>query len=169
MVPTEFPDRTVCIIGLGYVGLTLAVAMVRAGFEVDGVEIRDDVLRLLDRGEPHFHEPGLKESLRRAVADGSLRFSKLIPEQTSARVYIITVGTPLDAAGRTRLDMVENVSEEHVEIESVVPTGAWRSVGASNNAFAIESFVDELAHAAGRDPLEYRLTLLKESPRHCAV
>lgn len=111
MVPTEFPDRTVCVIGLGYVGLTLAVAMVRAGFEVHGVEIRDDALQLLDRGEPHFHEPGLEESLRRAIADG-LRFSKFIPENAGARVYIITVGTPLDAAGRTRLDMVENVSRE---------------------------------------------------------
>ena len=111
MVPTEFPDRAVCVIGLGYVGLTLAVAMVRAGFDVHGVEIRDDVLQRLDRGEPHFHEPGLEESLRRAIADG-LGFSKFIPQNAGARVYIITVGTPLDDAGRTRLDMVEKVSRE---------------------------------------------------------
>ncbi len=44
MVPAEFPDRTVCVIGLGYVGLTLAVVMARVGFEVRGVEIRDEVL-----------------------------------------------------------------------------------------------------------------------------
>ena len=37
-----------------------------------------------------------------------------------------------------------------------VPVGYWRSVGASQNAFALESFVDELAHAAGVDPLAYR-------------
>jgi nucleotide sugar dehydrogenase len=112
MVPTDYPDRAVCVIGLGYVGLTLAVAMVRAGFDVHGVEIRDDVLERLDRGEPHFHEPGLAESLRRAIAGGGLRFSKFIPENSGARVYIITVGTPLDDAGRTRLDMVEKVSRE---------------------------------------------------------
>ncbi len=79
MVPTDYPDRAVCVIGLGYVGLTLAVAMVRAGFDVRGVEIRDDVLERLDRGEPHFHEPGLAEGLRRAIAGGGLRFSKFIP------------------------------------------------------------------------------------------
>jgi nucleotide sugar dehydrogenase len=112
MGPKDFPDRTVCVIGLGYVGLTLAVALARAGFEVHGVEISDQVLGSLERGEPHFHEPGLKEHLSRTVADGGLRFSKYIPADCGARVYIITVGTPLDAAGGTRLDMVENVSHE---------------------------------------------------------
>lgn len=64
---------------------------------------------------------------------------------------------------------IANVREERVEVASEVPAGAWRSVGASNNAFAIESFIDELAHAAGRDPLEYRLTLLADAPRHRAA
>ncbi len=41
-----------------------------------------------------------------------------------------------------------------------VPVMFWRSVGSSQNAFAVESFIDELAHAAGKDPLEYRRTLL---------
>jgi isoquinoline 1-oxidoreductase beta subunit len=64
---------------------------------------------------------------------------------------------------------IPHVREEHVEVASAVPTGAWRSVGASNNAFVIECFVDELAHAAARDPLEYRLALLDDAPRHRAV
>jgi isoquinoline 1-oxidoreductase beta subunit len=64
---------------------------------------------------------------------------------------------------------IPQVREEHVELASPVPAGAWRSVGASNNAFAIESFVDELAHAAGRDPLAYRLAALAHAPRHRAV
>ena len=59
--------------------------------------------------------------------------------------------------------------ERHVEVASPLPTGPWRSVGASNNAFAIESFVDELAHRSGRDPLEYRLALLAKAPRHAAA
>jgi isoquinoline 1-oxidoreductase beta subunit len=60
---------------------------------------------------------------------------------------------------------IANVREEHIEVQSAVPTGAWRSVGASQNAFAIECFVDELAHATGRDPLEYRRALLESAPR----
>lgn len=64
---------------------------------------------------------------------------------------------------------IPHVREEHLEIDSAVPVGAWRSVGASNNAFPIECFIDELAHRAGRDPLEYRIALLDDAPRHRAA
>jgi len=50
-----------------------------------------------------------------------------------------------------------------------IPLGFWRSVGPSQNGFIIESFIDELAHAAGTDPFEYRRALLDKSPRHKAV
>lgn len=51
-----------------------------------------------------------------------------------------------------------------------VPVGFWRSVGASFNGFIHESFIDELAHAAGRDPLEFRLELMRpEHPPSAAV
>jgi isoquinoline 1-oxidoreductase beta subunit len=50
-----------------------------------------------------------------------------------------------------------------------IPVGIWRSVGHSNNGFVIESFVDELAHAAGADPVSFRRTLLAAHPRHVAV
>lgn len=56
-----------------------------------------------------------------------------------------------------------------VTTKSGVPIGYWRSVGHSHNAFFTESFIDELAHAAGQDPLAYRLALLADSPRHAAV
>ena len=50
-----------------------------------------------------------------------------------------------------------------------VPTLWWRSVGHSHTAFVVESFVDELAHAASRDPLEFRRALLGKRPRYKAV
>ena len=46
--------------------------------------------------------------------------------------------------------------------DSHFPVHLWRSVGASQNAFALESFIDELAHAAGADPVEFRLSLMPE-------
>ena len=50
-----------------------------------------------------------------------------------------------------------------------VPTLWWRSVGHSHTAFVVESFLDELAHAAGKDPFEYRRALLGDHPRHKRV
>lgn len=47
-----------------------------------------------------------------------------------------------------------------------IPLGFWRSVGHSHNAFIVESFMDELAHAADQDPVEFRLHYLQEHPRH---
>jgi len=57
----------------------------------------------------------------------------------------------------------------HVRVASPVPIGNWRSVGHSHNAFFTESFIDELAHAAGADPVRFRLSLLQRHPRHRAV
>lgn len=57
----------------------------------------------------------------------------------------------------------------HVATRSGVPVGNWRSVGHSHNAFFIEGFVDELAQAAGRDPVAFRLAMLDGLPRHAAV
>jgi len=56
-----------------------------------------------------------------------------------------------------------------VQVPAHVPTGPWRSVEASWHGFFVESFVDELAHEAKRDPLEYRLALLRDKPRHSAT
>jgi isoquinoline 1-oxidoreductase beta subunit len=64
---------------------------------------------------------------------------------------------------------VPNVRVEWVNKDFGIPLGFWRSVGPSQNAFIVESFVDELAHAAGKDPVQYRLALLGKSPRHRAV
>ena len=50
-----------------------------------------------------------------------------------------------------------------------VPVMFWRSVGSSQNAFAVESFIDELAHAAGKDPLDYRRALLADKPDFLGV
>jgi isoquinoline 1-oxidoreductase beta subunit len=58
---------------------------------------------------------------------------------------------------------------EHVATRMGVPVGFWRSVGHSHNAFFSESFIDELAAAAGQDPLMFRRALLQRAPRHRAV
>jgi isoquinoline 1-oxidoreductase beta subunit len=64
---------------------------------------------------------------------------------------------------------IPNQRIAHVIVDSAVPIGYWRSVGHSHNAFFKEGFLDEVAHAAGKDPVALRRALLKDHPRHRAV
>ena len=64
---------------------------------------------------------------------------------------------------------IANTSVRVAEADLHLPFQAWRSVDHSQQGFFIESFIDEAAHAAGQDPLDYRLAMLKDAPRHTAV
>ncbi len=64
---------------------------------------------------------------------------------------------------------IANQALRTAKVATHVPVGPWRSVEASWHGFFIESFVDELAHAAGKDPLAYRRALLVNAPRHLAA
>lgn len=50
-----------------------------------------------------------------------------------------------------------------------VPVLWWRAVGSTHTAYAVEAFIDELAEAAGKDPVEFRLAMLEKHPRHAGV
>jgi isoquinoline 1-oxidoreductase subunit beta len=71
------------------------------------------------------------------------------------------------------INLVYDLPNFHVEYVRVeppgIPTAFWRSVGPSHNVFVTESFMDELAAAAGQDPVAYRLALLDKTPRAKAV
>lgn len=75
---------------------------------------------------------------------------------------------PADACDCAFYD-IPNKSIRVAEAELHLPFAAFRSVDHSQQAFFIESFIDEAAQAAGRDPLDFRLAMLGKSPRHKAV
>ncbi|HXW42603.1 MAG TPA: molybdopterin cofactor-binding domain-containing protein [Xanthobacteraceae bacterium] len=62
---------------------------------------------------------------------------------------------------------IPNLLIDHAMRNPPIPPGSWRAVNANQNAFYVESFMDELAHAAGEDPLAFRLKYLK--PKHAAA
>ncbi|MGD2046548.1 MAG: molybdopterin-dependent oxidoreductase [Gemmatimonadota bacterium] len=74
-----------------------------------------------------------------------------------------------DGTAATPVYAVEDLDVRGADMPVHLRTGAWRSVAHSQHGFFVESFADELAQAAGRDPVDFRLSLLEHEPRHHAV
>lgn len=64
---------------------------------------------------------------------------------------------------------IPNLLIDHAMRNPHVPPGFWRGVNLNQNAIYLECFIDELAHAAGKDPLDFRRALMKDHPKHLAV
>jgi isoquinoline 1-oxidoreductase subunit beta len=73
-------------------------------------------------------------------------------------------GTSVEGAANIAYD-IPNVSVDLATTKVGVPVLWWRVVGSSHTTFAVETFIDELAHAAGEDPFEFRRKLLSQHPR----
>src|SRR5881227_2208210 len=87
---------TVGIIGMGYVGLTLAAAMASKGYRVHGVDVQPAVLESLSAGRPHIFEPGVEEVFAEHIGKNIFISSELPREGVDAA--IISVSTPVDEA-----------------------------------------------------------------------
>ena len=95
---------------------------------------------------------------------------RIVAPSIMARVFPDTVKNGLDEeaveGGVGMPYAIPNVHVDYLLTDTGIPVGFWRSVNNSYNAFAVESFIDEVAHAAKKDPYEYRRDLLGKAPRH---
>jgi len=135
-LPDDFSDKKVCVLGLGYVGLTLAVAMARAGFSVHGLEVQKKVITSLNKGKAHFWEKNLDINLNQAIKNGNFTFSEGLNKSIDASVYIVTVGTPLDSNNLARLDMIKNSVEQisnHMNDGALVILRSTVKIGTARN------------------------------------
>ena len=64
--------KNVCVIGLGFVGLTLALALAKRNFKVIGIEKNNNLLNNLKRGRPNFFEPDLENQLKKNIKNKKL-------------------------------------------------------------------------------------------------
>jgi len=91
----------ICVVGLGYLGATHALAMAKLGHEVLGLDLDTNRVDYLNAGKVPFHEPGLQESLREALSEESVTFQTSFEMTEPAAVVFICVGTPQTSSGQT--------------------------------------------------------------------
>jgi UDP-N-acetyl-D-mannosaminuronic acid dehydrogenase len=128
--------KTIGVVGMGYVGLTLTAALARAGNVVHGVDVQPAVRESLSRGRPRIFEPGVDEVLAETVGSTVLIDAELPREGLDAAV--ICVSTPIDEA--THRPNLANLAaaagdiarwcgpETLVVVRSTVPVGASRAI-----------------------------------------
>lgn len=85
--------QTVCVIGLGYIGLPTAATLANAGYQVVGVDVSPEIIETINNGDIHISELGLDILVRAAVQSGRLRASS---EPVQAHAFIIAVPTPIN-------------------------------------------------------------------------
>jgi len=155
------------------VAQAVAVAMKTGGRPVQLIWTRED-----DIGHDVYRPAALGRYTARLGADGKVLAwdSRLASGAIAHQYYPRNLGLPGVGPDKStaegEYDMqyaIANRRSRHVAADSAVPLGYWRSVGHSHNAFFKESFVDELAHAAGQDPAAWRRAHLRAHPRHLAA
>ena len=164
-VPVENIYLHNCFLGGGFgrrgnqddVRQAVAIAKQMGGRPVKVIWSREETMR------HGYYRPMRVSRFRAALApDGT-------PVAWTTRVIGVDENYPNDEQairGLHRLPyLVPNQQFDYQLVKTHVPTGPWTSVGRSQNEFFLETFVDELAHAAGKDPYEYRRTLLASNPQ----
>ena len=99
--------------------------------------------------------------------------TKMVSQSVTARAFPAFVkdgNDPFMVEGSANLTYeIPNLEVRNVIEDSGIRVGYWRSVSNTLNAFAVESFMDEAAKAAGKDPVAFRLSALSKEPRAAAV
>ncbi|MFO1021000.1 MAG: UDP-N-acetyl-D-mannosamine dehydrogenase [Planctomycetales bacterium] len=126
--------KTVCVMGLGYIGLPTSSILAHAGHRVIGVDVRPEVVNTINRGEIHIIETDLEEHVRTAVNSGRLKAS-ITPQP--ADIFMICVPTPITPDHKADLTYVQKASEairpyvregNLIILESTSPPGTTEKV-----------------------------------------
>lgn len=121
--------KSVTVVGLGYIGLPTAALVAKHGILVNGVDINQQVVDVINRGEIHIVEPDLDKYIKDAVTNKLLRASN---SPSEAEVYLIVVPTPFKDNHEPDISFVESATKSIIPllkpedlfiIESTSPVG----------------------------------------------
>jgi UDP-N-acetyl-D-mannosaminuronic acid dehydrogenase len=127
----------IVVIGLGYVGLTLALTLSDVGFKVEGIDKDSRKISKLNIGQPTLYEAKIQTILLNALESNSITFHENISKSNDNRIFIVSVGTPIDDLSNPLIGNLENAVKEvgqnlrkgdTVIVRSTVPVGTTRTV-----------------------------------------
>jgi UDP-N-acetyl-D-mannosaminuronic acid dehydrogenase len=104
--------KSICVVGLGYIGLPTAVMFANHGHQVHGVDVNEKAIMMIQNKQLHIEENGLQERLDKAIDSGSLTVSM---KPVKADVFIIAVPSPI------KIDKTANLEYVRVATASTVP------------------------------------------------
>ncbi|MET4690761.1 UDP-N-acetyl-D-mannosamine dehydrogenase [Sinorhizobium fredii] len=135
-MPQRFMDKTISIVGLGYIGLPSAAAFAARGVKVIGVDVNQTTVDIINQGKIHIVEPELDMVVHAAVTEGYLR-ATTIPEPADA--FLIAVPTPFREGHEPDLSFIKAASKsiapvlkrgDLIILESTSPVGATEQMAA---------------------------------------
>ena len=137
---SQFAEKKICVVGLGYIGLPTAAVLASRGYPVHGFEVNADVVETINSGQAHIVEPDLDILVRAAVTTGKLTAHA---EPAEADVFMVCVPTPLTAEKKPDLSYVESATARicpHLRkgnlviLESTSPPGTTERIAAQVEA-----------------------------------
>ncbi|QIW09650.1 UDP-N-acetyl-D-mannosamine dehydrogenase [Francisella sp. LA112445] len=149
-------EKTVCVLGLGYIGLPTAALLANRGYYVHGVDISENVVDTINKGNIHIVEPELDTFVSAAVKSGKLKAS-LTP--VVADVFIIAVPTPFHDDYVPNLDYVKSATKaisgyvkknDLIILESTSPVGTTELVEKELIEEGVDTSVLNIAHCPER-------------------
>ncbi len=145
----DIENTSVCVVGLGYIGLPTASLLGTRGFKVVGVDVRPEVVETINAGNIHIVEPDLDVLVKSAVGSGNLTASL---EPVPSDIFIIAVPTPLTSERQPDLSFIEAavaaissyiVAGNLVVLESTSPVGTTEEL--------VAAMLITAGHAVGSD------------------
>jgi UDPglucose 6-dehydrogenase len=109
-------SQKISVVGLGFVGLTLAAVNAKKGFNTIGIDIDQEKIRKLKRGIPDFFEPKLEKFLLSSMKNKKIIFSENFESILKTDITFVTVGTPSNKKGEIELKYLSNAIDEIIKV-----------------------------------------------------
>jgi UDP-N-acetyl-D-mannosaminuronic acid dehydrogenase len=149
-------NQSVCVIGLGYIGLPTAALLSNKGFYVHGVDVVPEIVDIINSGEIHIIEPELDQYVKNGVSSKKLIASTY---PTHADIFIIAVPTPFRAEYKPNIDYVISATKSIapfikegnlIILESTSPVGTTDKIAQELTNFGIDIDKINIAHCPER-------------------